>query len=116
MNFLIFCNMATKTKIICFLFTFDTISSKNTGDNASCKYKKKDNYPLIKPGSDGSPVSGSNVIVLNPIDDSICTLQCAVGCYHKVYGNKAPFLCAPQTADRTSREGITTYPIICASK
>ena len=58
----------------------------------------------------------SDVIVLNPVNDSVCNLQCAVGWYEKVYGNKAPFLCAPQTVDRKSREGITTYPIICASK
>ena len=65
--------------------------------------------------SNGSPVTESDVIVLNPVNDSVCNLQCAVGWYEEVYGNKAPFLCAPQTADRTSREGITTYPIVCTS-
>ena len=81
----------------------------------SCKDRKEDNHKLIASDSEGNDFQ-SRVIVISPVDDSICNLQCAVGWYDEVYGNAAPFLCAPQTADRTSREGITTYPIICASK
>ena len=56
----------------------------------------------------------SDVIVLNPVDDSVCNLQCAVGWYHEDYGNAAPFSCAANIEDRTSREGIPTYPISCS--
>ena len=60
-------------------------------------------------------MTASDVIVLDPVDDSVCSLQCAVGWYDAEYGNAAPFLCAARTADRTSREGIATYPISCTS-
>ena len=60
-------------------------------------------------GSDG------DVIVLNPVNDSACNLQCAVGWYHSQHGNKAPFSCAPETKDRTSSEGIPTDPVTCSS-
>ena len=69
-----------------------------------------DNHELL------NTETGSNVIVLNPVDDSVCNLRCAVGWYHLVYGNAAPFSCAVQTADRTLREGIPTYPISCTSE
>ena len=65
--------------------------------------------------SSGSPVTVSGVIVLDPVDDSVCNLQCAVGWYDAHFGNAAPFSCAAQTADRTSREGIPKYPISCTS-
>ena len=81
----------------------------------SCKDRKEDNHKLIASDSEGNDVSESRVIVISPVDDSICNLQCAVGWYHLVYGNAAPFLCAAQTADRTSREGIPTDPITCTS-
>ena len=76
----------------------------------SCEGKKKD----VTLDSSGSPVTVSGVIVLNPVDDSVCNLQCAVGWYHLEYGNAAPFSCAAQTSVRTSREGTTRYPIKCA--
>ena len=81
----------------------------------SCKTRKKDSHTLIAAASDGSAVTGSNVIVLNAADDTECSLQCAVGWYDLVYGNKAPFLCAPNSTDRRSREGMPTYPISCTS-
>ena len=74
-----------------------------------------DNHSLIALNSNGSAVTASDVIVLNPVNDSVCNLQCAVGWYDVKYGNAAPFLCAAQTADRTSREGIPTDPINCKS-
>ena len=73
------------------------------------------NHTLVALEGNGSAVTASDVIVLNPVDDSACNLQCAVGWYDAEYGNAAPFLCAAQTADRTSREGIPTYPISCTS-
>ena len=73
------------------------------------------NHTLIALDSNGSAVTASDVIVLNPVDDSVCNLQCAVGWYDVEYGNAAPFLCAAETADRTSREGTATYPISCTS-
>ena len=79
----------------------------------SCETRKQDNHTLIDFDSGGADVIESRVIVLNPVNDSVCNLQCAVGWYHLEYGNAAPFSCAPQTADRTSREGIPTYPITC---
>ena len=60
-------------------------------------------------GSDG------DVIVLNPVNDSACNLQCAVGWYHSQHGNKAPFSCAPETKNRTLSEGIPTDPVTCSS-
>ena len=60
-------------------------------------------------GSDG------DVIVLNPVNDSACNLQCAVGWYHSQHGNQAPFSCAPETKDRRSSEGIPTDPVTCSS-
>ena len=74
------------------------------------------NRTLIALGSNRSAVTASDVIVLNPVNDSVCNLQCAVGWYEADYGNAAPFLCAAQTTDRTSREGIPTYPINCKSE
>ena len=85
-----------------------------TVDN-SCATRKMKDHTLITLNSDGSAVTDSDVIVLNPVNDSVCNLQCAVGWYEPVYGNAAPFLCAPQTANRMSREGIPTYPINCTS-
>ena len=73
------------------------------------------NHTLIALDSNGSAVTASDVIVLNPVDDSVCNLQCAVGWYDVEYGNAAPFLCAANTEDRTSREGTATYPITCTS-
>ena len=64
--------------------------------------------------NDGSSMPDSDVIVLNPVHDSACNLQCAVGWYHAQHGNKAPFSCAPETKDRTLSEGIPTYPVICS--
>ena len=100
--------------MICFLynFGFHEISSKHAEpvDNDSCEDRKGTVADPITSGS------GTNVIVLNPVDDSVCNLRCNVGWYEATYGNAAPFLCAPQTADRTSREGIPTNPIACASK
>ena len=81
----------------------------------SCETRKVDDHELMTPDSSGSPVIASDVIVLNPVDDSVCNLQCAVGWYHLVYGNAVPFSCAAQTADRRSREGIPKYPISCTS-
>ena len=81
----------------------------------SCKDRKEDNHKLIASDSEGNDVFQSRVIVISPVDDSVCNLQCAVGWYDEVYGNAAPFLCAAQTADRTSREGIPTDPITCTS-
>ena len=79
----------------------------------SCETRKMKNHTLITLDSNGYAVTASNAIVLNPVTDSVCSLQCAVGWYHGDYGNAAPFLCAAQTADRTSRKGIATYPINC---
>ena len=73
------------------------------------------NHTLITLNNNGPAVTASDVIVLDPVDDSVCNLQCAVGWYDAEYGNAAPFLCAAQTSDRTSREGIPTYPISCTS-
>ena len=81
----------------------------------SCANRKMNNHTLITLDNNGSAVTASNVIVLNPVDDSVCTLQCDVGWYETPYGDAAPFMCAAQSADRTSREGITTYPISCTS-
>ena len=60
---------------------------------------------------DGSSMPDNDVIVINPVDDSACNLQCAVGWYHAQHGNKAPFSCAPETKNRTSSVGISTYPV-----
>ena len=70
----------------------------------TCETRKMDGD-----GSDG------DVIVLNPVNDSACNLQCAVGWYHPQHGNKAPFSCAPETKNRTSSEGIPTDPVTCSS-
>ena len=63
----------------------------------------------------GGDISDDDVIVLNPVNDSACNLQCAVGWYHSQHGNKAPFSCAAETKDRSSSEGIRTDPISCSS-
>ena len=105
-------------RFFCLLFriVFCTIAPNNAESvEDSCKAVKMESHTLIAPDSNGSPVIGSEVIVLNPVTDSVCSLQCAVGWYESVYGNRAPFLCAPKTTNRTSREGIPTYPINCAS-
>ena len=73
------------------------------------------NHTLIALDNNGFAKTASDVIVLNPVTDSVCNLQCAVGWYEAEYGNAAPFLCAAQTVDRTLREGIPTYPINCTS-
>ena len=73
------------------------------------------NHTLIALENNEYAVTISDAVVLNPVYDSVCNLQCAVGWYEAEYGNAAPFLCAPNTADRTSREGIPTYPITCTS-
>ena len=80
----------------------------------SCETRKENDHELMTLDSSGSAVIASDVIVLNPVSDSVCNLQCAVGWYHLVYGNAAPFSCAAQTADRRLREGTTRYPIECA--
>ena len=97
-------------------FGFDVICAITAGhlDN-SCQSRKEASHTLLTLGDNGSPLTGSNVIVLTAVDHSICNLQCAVGYYHELLGNKAAFLCAAQTTDRTSREGIATYPINCKS-
>ena len=64
---------------------------------------------------DGNDNVGGDVIVLNPVNDSACNLQCAVGWYHPQHGNKAPFLCAPETKNRALSEGISTDPVTCSS-
>ena len=81
----------------------------------SCETRKENDHELMTLDSSGSAVTASDVIVLNPADDSVCNLQCAVGWYDAEYGNAAPFLCAAHTADRKSRKGIPTYPISCTS-
>ena len=92
------------------------MSSNNTGPiPVSCEYRKMESHTLLALASDGSAVTEADVIVINPFDDNVCTLQCEVGYYEPDYGNKAPFLCAPNTTDRTSREGLPTYPINCTS-
>ena len=93
-----------------FVLPNSVMSLDNAGVDASCRFKKQALYPLLNSDTDGS-----NVIVLNAVNETICNMQCAVGWYHLVYGNAAPFLCAPKTTDRTSREGIPTYPIDCTS-
>ena len=68
-------------------------------------------------GNDNVDSDGSDgvVIVLNPVNDSVCNLQCAVGWYHPQHGNEAPFSCAPETKNRTLSEGIPTDPVTCSS-
>ena len=81
----------------------------------SCETRKVDDHELMTLDSSGSPVTESDVIVLNPTNDSVCNLQCAVGWYHAEFGNAAPFSCAARTANRTLRGGIPKYPISCTS-
>ena len=98
-----------------FALLYRQILSNDAGpDEKSCEYRKKGSHTLFAVGDDGSPITGSSVIVLNAVNDSVCNLQCAVGYYHYPLGNKAPFSCAPNP-DRTSRKGNATYPIICLS-
>ena len=68
-------------------------------------------------GNDNVDSDGSDgvVIVLNPVNDSVCNLQCAVGWYHPQHGNEAPFSCAPETKNRTLSEGIPTDSVTCSS-
>ena len=95
-------------------FDFDVICAVTAGPVVnSCEARKKDSHTLFAVGDDGSPITGSSVIVLNAVNDSVCNLQCAVGYYHWPFGNNAAFLCAAKTTDRTSREAIATYPINC---
>ena len=97
-------------------FLSRVISPNNAGTLLDpCESVKRESHTLFAPDSNGAPVNESAVIVINPVTDSVCNLQCAAGWYHLVYGNKAPFLCAPKTTDRTSREGLPTYPINCIS-
>lgn len=70
---------------------------------------------IVMEEDDGSSIRDGDVILLNPVNDTACNLQCAVGWYHPLHGNKATFSCAPETQDRTSSEGIPTYPVICSS-
>jgi len=96
-------------------FVFGVICAITAGPVVdSCEARKKASHTLFAVG-DESPSTGSSVIVLNAVNDSVCNLQCAVGYYHYPLGNNAPFLCAAKTTDRTSREGIPTYPINCTS-
>lgn len=84
----------------------------DTGSDAEfCEQRKMYSYTGV---SHDMNASSSDIIVLNPVTDSICNLKCAVGWYHPQYGNKAPFSCAPETKDRRSSEGVSTYPITCA--
>ena len=73
----------------------------------------------VKAGDGNDNVDGGesngDAIVLNPVNDSACNLQCAVGWYHPQHGNKAPFSCAPETKNRTLSEGISTDPVTCSS-
>ena len=95
-------------------FRFDVICAIAAGPVVnSCEARKKASHTLFAVDDDGSPSTGSSVIVLNAVNDSVCNLQCAVGYYHHPLGNNAAFLCAAKTTDRTSREGIPTYPINC---
>ena len=103
-----------------FEFAVDVCTQYRVWHNAgpvvnSCERRKMKNHTLIALDSNGSAVTASDVIVLNPVDDSVCNLQCAVGWYDVEYGNAAPFLCAANTEDRTSMEGTATYPISCTS-
>ena len=100
---------------IVLLFTRYHSSNNAVPVEDSCEAVKMESHTLIATDSNGSPVNESGVIVINPVTDSVCNLQCAVGRYEPVYGNRAPFLCAPNTTDRTSREGLPTYPINCTS-
>ena len=97
---------------LCYLFSRGIAHLCNHAESVvdSCESLKQDGITLI-----ASEDKQDDVIVLDPVDDSICNLQCAVGWYEAEYGNKAPFLCAPQTSNTTSREGIPTYPINCTS-
>ena len=96
------------------MHTYVTAMHAGPVDN-SCANRKMKNHTLITLDNTGSAVTASDVIVLDPVDDSVCNLQCAVGWYDAEYGNAAPFLCAAHTADRKSRKGIPTYPISCTS-
>ena len=114
LNFLCSCRYV---HVISFLYlvidSFNNImDNADTVDN-SCESRKMKKHTLIALDSSGSPVTASDVIVLNPVNDSVCNMRCEARYYEADYGNAAPFLCAPQTADRTSREGIPTYPINC---
>ena len=100
--------------IVCFHAVITHLCNHAGPVKNSCESRKQDNHALIAPDKHGNEID-HRVIVLNPVDASVCNLQCAVGYYEAEYGNAAPFLCAPQTADRTSREGIATYPISCTS-
>ena len=89
------------------------MSSNITGAVANTCEDKKMN--VEKPITSITNASGDGVIVLNPVDDTVCNLQCAVGYYHKDDGNAAPFVCDPNTTDRTSRAGVAKNPITCTS-
>ena len=101
--------------IICLSFTFTRYYLFNNADlvDISCETRKKKDHELMTLDNSGSPVTESDVIVVNPFDDSVCHLQCAVGWYDAQFGSAAPFSCAPKTADRTLKEGTPTYPIKC---
>ena len=93
------------------MLCFSLISFVNAGPaRISCEYRKNRGSHVLISGD-----TAIDVIVLNPVDDSVCTLQCDVGWYEAEYGNAAPFLCEPKSANRESREGIPRYPINCAS-
>ena len=93
------------------------MSSNITGPvNNTCKTRKTYvETPITSSGTIITSESKSDVIVLNPVNDTECNLQCAVGWYHEQNGNAAPFKCAPDKTDRASRAGIATYPIECTS-
>ena len=89
--------------------TTSALSNVERVDN-TCETRK-----IVLEDDDGFSVTDGDVIVLNPVSDSACNLQCAVGWYHPQHGNKAPFSCAPETKDRTSSDGIPLYPVSCSS-
>ena len=94
-----------------FFFQFDlhAMLSNNVGPvEDTCENRKEESHLLF------TSETGSNVIVIDAAVNKLCNLQCAVGWYHEQHGDKAAFSCAPNTADRASREGIPTYPITCA--
>ena len=70
-------------------FVFGVICAITAGPVVdSCEARKKASHTLFAVG-DESPSTGSSVIVLNAVNDSVCNLQCAVGYYHYPLGSNA---------------------------
>ena len=57
---------------------------------------------------------GQNVFSLDAVgSNDRCYLQCKLGFYHETVGDNNKFACAPETDNRTKKDGKSTEPSKC---